>query len=163
MLLLFGTSTVFSCIRSGKRKSGRSSVSSRSREGGSLPPTKFENVVLCSSSSSSSGGGCGAQPAPLSLAWDSGGPKVPIVEKTTNFTLPNLPPFSSFSNLSALSAAGRGPASFSWGEGVWGAVLGIRDIFFGADQDPRIRTVPMTNESGSGSNSRWHSIFSLKN
>jgi hypothetical protein len=73
---LFGTSTVFWCIRSGKRKSGRSSVSSRSREGGSLPPTKFENVVLCSSSSSSSGGGAGAQPAPLSLAWDSGGPKV---------------------------------------------------------------------------------------
>ena len=32
--------------KSSKSKKGRSSVSSRSREGGSLPPTKFENVML---------------------------------------------------------------------------------------------------------------------
>ena len=31
---------------SSKNKKSRSSVSSRSREGGSLPPTKFENVML---------------------------------------------------------------------------------------------------------------------
>jgi hypothetical protein len=75
-------------------------VSSRSREGGSLPPTKFENVVLCSSSSSSSGGG-GAQPAPLSLAWDSGGPKVrPEVFAVVGIGSTPPPPLHLFSDIS---------------------------------------------------------------
>ena len=44
-------------FRSGKRKSGRagsggSTVSARPREGGSLPPTKFENVVCLGATSS---------------------------------------------------------------------------------------------------------------
>eukprot|EP00092_Neocalanus_flemingeri_P028707 GFUD01031168.1.p1 GENE.GFUD01031168.1~~GFUD01031168.1.p1 ORF type:complete len:1328 (+),score=372.05 GFUD01031168.1:241-4224(+) len=56
--------------RSGKNKKCRSSVSSRSREGGSLPPTKFENVMLFE-------GGSNAPPPPSSFAWDTGGKVMP--------------------------------------------------------------------------------------
>lgn len=56
--------------RSGKNKKCRSSVSSRSREGGSLPPTKFENVMLFE-------GGSNAPPPPTSFAWDTGGKVMP--------------------------------------------------------------------------------------
>jgi hypothetical protein len=56
--------------RSGKNKKCRSSVSSRSREGGSLPPTKFENVMLFE-------GGPNAPPPPSSFAWDTGGKVMP--------------------------------------------------------------------------------------
>ena len=47
---------------SSRNKKSRSSVSSRSREGGSLPPTKFENVMLYESSNS----------AHHNFAWDTG-------------------------------------------------------------------------------------------
>lgn len=57
--------------RGGKKK-GRSSVSSRSREGGSLPPTKFENAVLWDLGQSV------APPSqPPQFAWDSGGKVMP--------------------------------------------------------------------------------------
>jgi len=56
--------------RAGKNKKCRSSVSSRSREGGSLPPTKFENVMLFE-------GGSTAPPPPSSFAWDTGGKVMP--------------------------------------------------------------------------------------
>jgi len=56
--------------RSGKNKKCRSSVSSRSREGGSLPPTKFENVMLFE-------GGSNPPPPPSSFAWDTGGKVMP--------------------------------------------------------------------------------------
>ena len=53
--------------RQGKKK-GRSSVSSRSREGGSLPPTKFENAVLWDL-----GQTVAPPPSQPHLAWDTGG------------------------------------------------------------------------------------------
>jgi len=56
--------------RSGKNKKCRSSVSSRSREGGSLPPTKFENVMFFEGASA-------APPPPSSFAWDTGGKVMP--------------------------------------------------------------------------------------
>merc|ERR1712025_1030442 len=56
--------------RSGKNKKCRSSVSSRSREGGSLPPTKFENVMLFE-------GGPNVPPPPSNFAWDTGGKVMP--------------------------------------------------------------------------------------
>ena len=46
-----------------KNKKSRSSVSSRSREGGSLPPTKFENVMLYETGNSCSN---------FTSSWDSG-------------------------------------------------------------------------------------------
>ena len=52
-----------SCKSSSKNKKSRSSVSSRSREGGSLPPTKFENVMMFEAAPTSS----------HSFAWDTGG------------------------------------------------------------------------------------------
>ena len=51
------------CKSSSKNKKSRSSVSSRSREGGSLPPTKFENVMMFEAAPTSS----------HSFAWDTGG------------------------------------------------------------------------------------------
>ena len=53
---------------SSKNKKSRSSVSSRSREGGSLPPTKFENVMLYESSNSGH----------HNFAWDTG-PQVSLI------------------------------------------------------------------------------------
>ena len=55
----FETSTC--CKSSSKNKKSRSSVSSRSREGGSLPPTKFENMFEAAPASSHA------------FAWDTGG------------------------------------------------------------------------------------------
>jgi len=56
-----------SCKGNNKNKKSRSSVSSRSREGGSLPPTKFENVMLYETGSNSSNFTC-----PCLGAWDTG-------------------------------------------------------------------------------------------
>jgi len=54
-----------SCKGNNKNKKSRSSVSSRSREGGSLPPTKFENVMLYETANNSSNFAC-------PCAWDTG-------------------------------------------------------------------------------------------
>ena len=71
--------------KSSKSKKGRSSVSSRSREGGSLPPTKFENVMLlevrlpCTCTYKNwaliflQGSGQPSPPRPSCIAWDTGG------------------------------------------------------------------------------------------